>query len=595
MLEEHFVEVGTGVDEAANAGSAPEGEQAGDRDLIRRAPSGFLWYQAFIFWLFISNWLVGLVIRRTLPLAEAGTYGLVIGAANLTVYLASLGLGNAASVFLPRALAEEGPGRAMAVAVRLIATRIAAVAVLAVAILWGLPLVTALLATANLPGSADLVHGLRDPLLTSHRIVLVIYLVAFGMANLLAALLTALLRTRTVFFANSVVQLATIALTYYFVAHLHAQADGAIYAQALPVMLAAVVYAVALRRILANHQRSVDAPPMGPILRLGIATALTDLANNSLLSLIAQAQLLVGMSAALLLAGHTAAFAANGAKSQVALFTAALQLGHAAALVGVEGLGGVSIAIMSAAFAKTERAGLATAWRTVVKLHVLLAVPLVVFCMPHATVIMQVLYTDLYTDAGPLLALFLGLTAVVQLAGGGSHEPALYVLGRQRWAVISRWGSLSLLALGDVLLIPHFGPAGALVAVGVAQIAAEVFQLVVVRRMVARRYPLGFIWRLLLAMILPTAVTVLWRPTSLLGLVVAGLLYAALFITCLWFIKPLDSEDGQLLRQLRRPLRRLLEPFVADGARAAVTDPEVASAPALATLARDSDHPEPHD
>jgi O-antigen/teichoic acid export membrane protein len=582
---------------AASARNAKQEAQASDQDLIRRAPSGFLWYQAFIFWLFISNWLVALVIRRTLPLAEAGTYGLVIGAANLAVYLASLGLGNAASVFLPRALAEEGPGQAMAIAVRLIATRFAAVVALAAAILWGLPLVTALLAAANLPGTADLVQGLRDPLLTSHRVVLVVYLIAYGIANLLAALLTALLRTRTVFFANSVVQLATIALTYYFVVHLHAQADGAIVAQALPVMLATVVYAIALRHILANHQRAVSAPHMGPVLRLGIATALTDLANNSLLSLIAQAQLLVGVSAALLLAGNTAAFVSREARSQVALFTASLQLGHAAALVGVEGLGGVSIAIMSAAFAKTERAGLATAWRTVVKLHVLLAVPLVVFCMPHATAIMQVLYTNRYTDAGPLLALFLGLTAVVQLAGGGSHEPALYVLGRQRWAVISRWGSLAMLALGDVLLIPRFGPAGALVAVGVAQIAAEVFQLVLVRRMLARRYPLGFIWRLLLAMILPAAVTLLWRPTSLPGLILAGLLYAALFIACLWFIKPLDSEDGDLLRQLRQPLRRLLEPFVAGGARDAAPTPgaDGAPAPALATLAPDGDHPEPRD
>jgi O-antigen/teichoic acid export membrane protein len=233
----------------------------------------------------------------------------------------------------------------------------------------------------------------------------------------------------------------------------------------------------------------------------------------------------------------------------------------------VEGLGGVSIAIMSAAFAKTQRVGLATAWRAIIKLHVLLAVPLVVFCIPHATAIMQVLYTTLYTNAGPLLALFLGLTAAVQLAGGGSHEPALYVLGRQRWAVISRWGSLGVLGVGDLVLIPRFGTAGALVAVGVAQVIAEVFQLVLVRRLVARRYPFGFVWRLLLAMILPVGVTLLWQPVGLIGLMLAGFIYAALFIACLWLIKPLDAEDGDMLRQLSRPLRLMLQPFVARGVR----------------------------
>jgi O-antigen/teichoic acid export membrane protein len=415
-------------------------------------------------------------------------------------------------------------------------------------------------------------------------VVLVVYLVAYGIANLLAALLTALLRTRTVFFANSVVQIGTIALTYFFIVHLHARADGAIYAQALPVVVASLVYAIALRMVLANHARAVEPPRMRPILQLGIATALTDLANNSLVSLIAQAQLVVGVSASLLAAGGTA-IVSQEALRQVALFTAAFSLGHAAALLGVEGLGGVSIAIMSAAFVKTERAGLATAWRAVIKLHVLLAVPLVVFCIPHATAIMQVLYTNRYTNAGPLLALFLGLNAVVQLAGGGSHEPALYVLGRQRWAVISRWGSLGVLALGDLLLIPHFGPAGALLSVGVAQAGAEVFQLILVRGMVARRYPLGFIARLLVAMIVPVGVTILWRPSELLGLALAGVIYAALFIAGLWLVKPLDAEDGDLLPQLSRPLRLLLEPFVAHGARssAATSDgvPHVAAVAAL--------------
>jgi O-antigen/teichoic acid export membrane protein len=580
------MEVGTGVDGARSGGDTPRDEQARDQDLIRRAPSGFLWYQAFIFWLFISNWLVGLVIRRTLPLAEAGTYSLVSTAANFAVYLASLGLGNAASVFLPRALAESGPGQAMAIAVRLIATRLTAVVVVAGAVLWGLPLLTSVLTTANLPGASDLVKGLRDPLLTSHRVALVAYVIAFGIANLLAALLTALLRTRTVFLVNTVVQAGTIALTYFFIVQLHSQADGAIYAQALPVIVECVIYAIALRQVMANHARTSKAPRMGPILQLGIATALADLANNSLVSLIAQAQLLVGVSAALLASGGATAAVSRAARSQVALFTASLQLGHAAALIGVEGLGGVSIAIMSAAFAKAQRAGLATAWRAIIKLHVLLAVPLVVFCIPHATAIMQVLYTNLYTDAGPLLALFLGLTAVVQLAGGGSHEPALYVLGRQRWAVISRWGSLGLLAAGDLLLIPRFGTAGALLAVGVAQVSAEVFQLVLVRRLAARRYPFAFVGRLLLAMVLPVAVTLLWRPVGLIGLTLATLVYTALFIACLWLIKPLDAEDGELLRQLRRPMRVLLEPFVARGARDAAAPAHDAWPAAIVSVPR---------
>src|SRR5260221_3328120 len=268
--------------EAERTASQPESQSTSrqgsstSQELIRRAPSGFLWYQAFIFWLFISNWLVTLVVRRTLSLDEAGVYGLVIGAANLAVYIASLGLGNAAAVFLPRALAEGGPGHAMAVALRLIVARLPAVVVLAAAVLWGLPLLANLLASINLPGATSLDQTLSDPRLTAHRLVLVAYLIGYGMTNLLAALLTALLRTKTVFLVNSLVQLAQIGLMYFVIVRLRAGADGAILAQALPVGLASLAYGFWLQRLLADHARPARAPAMGPILRLGIATALSD-------------------------------------------------------------------------------------------------------------------------------------------------------------------------------------------------------------------------------------------------------------------------------------------------------------------------------
>ncbi len=517
-------------------------------DLIRRAPGGYLWNQAFSLWLFLSLFLYQLVITRLLPTDQKGVYELLLTPANFAVYLAALGLESAGSVYLPRALTEGGPGEAMAVALRAVGVRLVAVMVVASAAIWGLPLAAGALALLRLPGSTSLVQSLSHPELYTHRLALAAYVIGVGLSNLLAALLTALLRTRAVFVVGSLAQLLSVGLAYLLVGPLHGGADGALAALSIPGALMAIVYAVALWRVLPVRPTTYGVRELGRMLWLGVSAWMADLANGSLIKLIALAQLGVVVT-------HT----------QIAFFGVAYEMGHAAAFLFVAGLGGVGLAVMAAAYANHHLPHLAIAWRTVSKLQVLLAVPLVAFCVPHADAIIQVLYGQRYASVGPLLALFLTLNALVRLAGGGAHEAALYVLGRQRWVVISRWGSLVVLAVGDLLLIPRYSVAGALLSVGLAQLAAEVFLLVLARRAVAKAYPISFLLRVLAALAPALLVTTLWRPTSFVGLVVAGLVYAAVFLAFLRVIRPLEAEDGVLLKEVTTPLRMILSPFVAPG------------------------------
>lgn len=518
-------------------------------NLIRRAPSGYLWNQAFSLWLFFSLFLYQLIITRILPVEEKGVYELVLTPANFAVYLAALGLESAGSVYLPRAFAEGGSRQAMAVAARLVATRMLALLVVAGLLLWEVPALAGMLRSLPLPGAADLAATLSYPALVTHRAALVGYLVGVGLSNLMAALLTALLRTRAVFIAGSIAQLLTIGLAYVLVGPLDRGADGALAALAWPSVLTALVYAIVLYRVLGSPSFRFGRPVLGGMLRLGIAAWLADLANGSLIKLIAVTQLAAGV-------------ARSQATVQVAYFGIAFELGHAAAFLFVAGLGGVGLAAMSAAYAGKQRAHLATAWRTISKLQVLLAVPLVAFCVLHADAIMRVLYGQRYAAAGSLLALFLALNALVRVAGGGAHDAALYVLGRQHWVVISRWGSLVVLALADILLIPRFSVAGGLLAVGLAQVASELFTLVLARLALARHYPMPFVWRVLAALTPALLVTALWRPSSLVGLVLSGVLYALIFLVCLRLVRPLDGEDEALLREVPVPLRTILQPFV---------------------------------
>jgi O-antigen/teichoic acid export membrane protein len=185
----------------------------------------------------------------------------------------------------------------------------------------------------------------------------------------------------------------------------------------------------------------------------------------------------------------------------------------------------------------------------------------IAFSIPHATAIITI-YGKGYTSAGTILSVFLALNGLVQLCGATAHESALYVLGKQQWVVLSRWGSLGVLALGDLFLIPNYGIDGALISVAVAQFGASAFLLVMAWRAIRGSYPFAFMGKLLLGLAVPTAASALWRPTSLPQLALEGVGFGVLLLACLRLIRPLDAEDGVLVQRLARPLRIVLLPFV---------------------------------
>lgn len=523
------------------------------KQLIRRAPTGYLWNQAASLWLFVSLLLFEVVVRRSLPQADTNVYDLVSTAANLGYYIATLGLASAGTVYLPRALAEGGPGQALALAIRLVLTRVFLALVVASVVVWGLP---ALLATVTATGWTPLIALSRSFTLQAmlqHRGVIAAYVVGVGISTLLSSLLVALVRTRVVFIVGGLTQLALLALAYVFLHNLHAGVDGALLAQSLPPAVSAVIYAVALRQVLRGPVDAKGGRFLRPAMRLGVAAWLADLPNSSLVQPVALGQL------------------SAVAPSELLFFKSTYQMGDAGARFFTDGLGGVSMAIMSASYAGKRLRPLATGWRTVNKLQVLLAIPLVAFCVPHAGPIMAALFGSNYAQAGTLFAVFLVLNGLTQVLGGATHEWALYVLGRQQWVVISRWATLGVVAATGILLVPRIQAAGvplgaalgALVAVGLGRLVAQIFLLVLARIWIQRAYPVAFIVKLLLTLVPPVGVTLLWRPTSFVALVAAGAIFLAVFLFCGWLVRPLDAEDAALLAQVPAWLRAGLAPFIA--------------------------------
>jgi O-antigen/teichoic acid export membrane protein len=157
-----------------------------------------------------------------------------------------------------------------------------------------------------------------------------------------------------------------------------------------------------------------------------------------------------------------------------------------------------------------------------------------------------------------LLAIFLFFNILVRVLGTSMHQYALYVIGKPRLVVLSQWIGLAAVIGIGIALIPRWGPAGALVADGLAQIIIGGLMLAILWRILPRKYPLGFSLRFLLGLILAALPGIIWHPESRILLGVSGVIFLVLCAGLLVLIKPLNAEDLELMGSLNKRVVPLL-------------------------------------
>jgi O-antigen/teichoic acid export membrane protein len=553
------------------AAEAKNASTAEAETLVRRAPMGFLWNQLYQLWLFGSGFVLTQIVARGVSTKDYGVYSVALTAFNTASYLAAFGLEEAAIVWVPRALTEDGRQQASSVIRRLLFARILCVLIVCAAFLFLLPLLPGWAQQLGLPFADRIAQTLGDPALLDHLVPLTFYIAGTGVLTLVVAIFTSLLRTRVTLTVSGLSQAGNLGLALLFL-WLGWGVDGVLWALGAVAWATALVYLVWLSPLL--WVRRPGAPiSLRAAWRLSVAAWLTNLANGALLK-----QVIISL---------LTFYAFN--YTQIGFFNLAFQLGHSAGLLLVAGLTGVGMATMAAAYSGENRLWLAVSWRAVLKVQTLLALPLLVFSLLNAEAIVTLLFGRDYAPVGPLLQVFLGFTIVTRVAGGGAHQAALFVLGRQQIVVYLQWAALVLTAILGFVLIPPLGPVGALIAAGLPPVLVEFAQLAVLWRLLPWRYPLRFILRCAMVMSVPVAVSLLLRvpavdsslervpvignvlahPTGLLGLIVAGLVFTALLVGSLLVVRPLQVDDVVLIEKMNSGLRRILLLLTRKSVRAA--------------------------
>ena len=519
---------------------------AGDYEaqlLLKRTPVSYLLNQAYGLWLFISLFLITVIVTHKLSVEEYGVYAVAFAALNTIAYIVAFGLEDATTTFVPRVFSEHGRAAAALLIRRLLVLRLATLTLSVGIMLFAMPALATLSAAIPLKVSADIAAGLRDPDLLSHITPIAVYVLGNGISSLITAVCASLMRMRFVFVVGGVTQLLLL-LFSFVVLQLGWGTNGVLWLFAISSLLSAAAFVFWLLPLL-FARGATYVQPLKPVVQLGISAWLTNLVSGALLKQVSI--ILLGFFLVSIV--------------QIGYFNLSFQLAHAASLLLVSGFGGVAGAALAAAFVGRNYDRLARSWQALIKIETLLAAPVLVFCLFNAQNVAHALYGSNYDPVGPLLAIFLFFHILVRVLGTTMHQYALYVVGKPNWVVLSQWIGLGAVVVIGIMLIPRWGPSGALVADGLAQVITGGLMLAILWRILPRKYPLGFTLKLLLGLTIAALPGIVWHPGSRILLGVSGTIFLVLCVGLLVLIKPLNGEDLELVGGLNGRLVPLLRWF----------------------------------
>jgi O-antigen/teichoic acid export membrane protein len=515
--------------------------------LLKRTPYNYLFGQVYGLWLYLSLFLLSIIITRNSTNYTYGVFASIQTAMNTILYIVALGLEDAAVTFAPRLFAERGRASAARMIRSLLSLRTGTLLICAVVLLFGLSPLANVLRPLPMLG-----EGIANSLgeLGAHAIPITIYVVASSVANLLNAVCAARMHMHRVLIVNGVAQLALLLLCF-----LALQSgwglDGVLWMQAIAGVLSALGFALWLTpMLLARGENYVQ--PLKPVLRLGFSAWQTNLVTGALFK-----QLSI-MLLSIFITSPNASF------EEIGHFNLAFQLADAANVLLVSGFSGVGASALATAFVGNNYDRLGRSWQVLIKAETLLAAPGLVFCLFNAPNIATTLYGNNYAAVGPLMAIFLIFNLLTRVAGSTIHQATLYVVDQPRHVVISQWIGLVLVIGCGVLLVPLLGAAGALIADGVAKATTGILMLVFLIRKIPRRYALDlltFSLRFLAALFLAALPGILWHPTDRLMLVVSGGVFVVLCLVLLFLIKPLSADDMEMIGNMKPKLARFLHGF----------------------------------
>jgi O-antigen/teichoic acid export membrane protein len=491
---------------------------------VKRTSKGFFWNQISKISDFGLIFLFSVVVARGLGSEQYGIYSIVISVCTAFLLFCSLGFNEAANNFIPKFLEENKK-----------------TAYLLKKLIWIRSLITFILSLVLYFCSGVIANVINNPRSSEYLKLAILYVIFESLSTLLMYIFIGQLRTKLIFQVKFLARLLNVSLAYVFLRQGFG-ITGLIYMLSCTSFLSMMVY---LFRLKANIFQSSEKFDLRPIYKFSKTLWLTGFINfvlNKQIDILLLSFFLIRTN-------------------EIGYYNIAFTLSVALSTLLLGGLEGITLSSLSEIEAKHDRKALELGWRIIIKIAVFLSVPITVFAIYFAKPIIAFFYSEAYLPAAILFQVFASYGLINRLLGGGTHVTVLYAVGRERLAFWLRLSAALLNLILDILLIPIFGVMGAIIATGSSCLIIMILELNIVKSYLQGKYPVMILNKIVLISLLSLGVVAFIPIVNIYSLIMTGLVYGITGIGLLYLLKPLSSEEMQLLLRVDIKLYKIFVNF----------------------------------
>lgn len=472
-------------------------------------------------------YIVGIIVAHALGVRNYASYALALSGMHLVVALSSAGIEVALNRFLP-ALAADGKGSTIRFLVKRVLLIRVILALIVSCALYVLLDLSGVFATV-FPGAA----------------AFLLFAIMRSVVPLLAMSMVAQLHTKIPSVISSSIRLADVVVVSVI-----ASAGGTVQDFMIGLACTSVIHAVVLLMFL--------RPPIGG--PTTVTPLLPILSFGGIYSINVMVNFVLGRFGDVVLLGKLCPD-----QNQTGLYEVGAGLVQAASLLMITGMGGVNLALFSEMATRhgIDRRRIQDFYHGLVRIISALTIPLMAFLVVDADLVVQALYSSRFAGAADIVRAFAAVRIAARLFGGGENTDSLLAFGKA--ALVSTLGvSAAIINIaGDVLLIPHFGAFGPVIATSTAELAATCGTFFAAKAIVGVRLQPSIYVRLL-AGCLPGALLLAMISHGMgVPSLVQNILIFGVLTMCMWvLLKPFRRSDMEILSRVYQPLASFLLPFV---------------------------------
>jgi O-antigen/teichoic acid export membrane protein len=495
--------------------------------LTKQIAHSAIWGQAGKMVQFPLTFLFSIIIARLLGSEDYGIYATLISVCTMAFLFSALGFEEMLNINLPKMYGDNNLGKAAFFLKKTLFIR-TVLSLLASIVLY---LFSGFI--------ADLMH---TPKLSEYIKFATLYVFISNIYALMEPVLTSYFRQKSISIIRISELLVKIAITLFLFIVV-----GGMHAVIIALMLSSVagliLFIYCIRKELFKKSVSFELKPMYSV---ALMVWLTNFINY-----------LLGKNTDILCMGYFSV-----GNSEIGFYNIAFTLTTMFSTIAISGFGGVTLAASARVAQQFGNNRLGETWRWDIQTSILLSVPILLFSIAFAEPMIRIFYSDKYIGAVLLLQVFVFFHIIVRVLGGGAHSTVFYAANKAKLVLWLRLvGGLFNLLL-DIILIPKWGALGAVVATSLSGVIVIGFELIFLTKLISITYPFAMTMKLvgscLISMFIVSRVILI---NNLPYLVLACLMYTILFISSLFFLKPIDREYGLFIAKIHPKLGLIASKF----------------------------------